>query len=350
LFCGILLTLAVACRGTSATPTAPIIATATLPPAATATRVAAPISDATLQLSNWHDMIYHPGLERLVLVNGGPEQGKDASDPLELWGWDDSAWRLIVADPAGPRWRNFAALTYDAGRGVLVLFGGLDGDGTELADLWEWDGQTWTERTAPGPTSREAAGLTYDAARGQTVLFGGAHNGRMQSEVWTWDGTTWTRAADGPAARFVGGFAFDSLRNVVWLFGGHSVSASGWQIYGDTWAWDGVAWTEMDVDGPSPRDGARAAYDPTSGRVLLFGGAQIEPSITFLAETWAWDGEQWTQLDAPGPVGRAHHSFLFDPSRGHIVMAGGAGADGAVLADMWEWDGQGWVCLAMCGE
>jgi hypothetical protein len=301
-----------------------------------------------LVLGNWHDMVYHAALGHVVLVNGGPEQGKPAADPLALWGWDGAHWSLLSADAAGPRWRNFASITYDEGREVLVLYGGLDGDGRELEETWEWDGHTWAQRQVPGPGGREAAALAYDSARGLVVLFGGASRGVMQAETWTWDGQAWRQAASGPPARFPGGFVFDPLRAEIVLAGGHSLAGNRWSVYGDTWTWDGAMWREVDVGGPSPRDGARAVFDPASGRVLLFGGVQTEPTIQFMDDTWAWDGEQWTQLEAPGPAGRAHHGLVYDAARGRIVLAGGAGEGGRLLPDVWEWVGEGWRCALAC--
>jgi hypothetical protein len=299
-------------------------------------------------LGNWHDMLYHAGLGQVVLVNGGPETGKPVDDPLELWGWDGGGWRLLSAE--GPRWRNFAAVAYDAGRGVLVLYGGLSGDGQELDETWEWDGRDWRQSAAPGPGGREAPGMAYDSARGTVVLFGGARRGQPQGDTWTWDGVAWTRqAALGPAARFPGAFVFDPLREVVWLFGGHRVASSGWQTYGDTWAWDGSGWAEFSVPGPSPRDGPRGVFDPAAGRVLLFGGAEIEPAVRVLADTWAWDGAAWTELAAPGPPGRVHASLAYDVARRQVLLAGGANQAGAPpLADVWAWDGSGWICRLDC--
>ncbi len=319
-------------------------------PALTPAEATATLTAANLTPGNWHDMVYHAALGKVVLVNGGPETGKPADEPAALWTWAGTGWQLAAADPAGPRWRNFAALAYDAGREVLVLYGGIGGDGVELADTWEWNGRQWRDRTGPGPGAREAAGMTYDAARGVIVLFGGASGGAMQADTWTWDGANWTEAGSGPPARFPGGLVYDPAREVVWLMGGHAISGGRWQVYGDTWAWDGTTWQELQAAGPSPRDGARAAFDPNSGQVLLFGGAQLEPAVQVLADTWLWDGEQWTELDVPGPPGRLHHMLAYDEMRGRILLAGGAGAGGALLNDAWEWDGEGWRCVSVCGE
>ena len=44
--------------------------------------------------------------------------------------------------------------------------------------------------TAPSP--RYDAGMAYDAARGQVVLFGGQDAFSFFGDTWTWDGAAWT--------------------------------------------------------------------------------------------------------------------------------------------------------------
>jgi hypothetical protein len=79
---------------------------------------------------------------QVVLVNGGPENGKSPTALVELWGWNGVQWILLSADPNGPRWRNFASVAYDSNRKTLVLYGGLPPE-QDFKDTWEWDGSTW---------------------------------------------------------------------------------------------------------------------------------------------------------------------------------------------------------------
>ena len=102
----------------------------------------------------WHHLVYDARLGAVVLVNGAPERGLPADAPLELWSWDGRAWRRL--DPGGgevPRWRNFAAVAYDTDRSVLIVHGGLQGEGRPLDETWEWDGQRWRRFPADGPTT-----------------------------------------------------------------------------------------------------------------------------------------------------------------------------------------------------
>jgi hypothetical protein len=42
-------------------------------------------------------MVSHAALGQVVLLNGGPERGKPATAPLELWGWDGTQWICMYA-------------------------------------------------------------------------------------------------------------------------------------------------------------------------------------------------------------------------------------------------------------
>jgi hypothetical protein len=234
-------------------------------------------------------------------------------------------------------------------RSVLVLYGGVQPQGQDFEDTWEWDGQNWMRKDGEGPGPREAAGIAYDAERERTVLYGGAQLGNMMGDTWEWDGREWRQAASqGPQARFPAGFVYDAGRHVVMLFGGHALDARGFTTYGDTWTWDGATWRLSTSPGPSPRDGARAAFDPLSTHTLLFGGAQIDPTVTVLNDTWLWDGSQWLQIEVEGPPPRVHPAMAFDVSRERFVMTGGANTLRTILGDTWEWDGQTWTCEAGC--
>lgn len=336
LFIGIVLT---ACTPKAA----PTVSLTLLPtPQPTATEI------VSLTLGNWHDLIYHEQMGRVLLVNGGPENGKSPADPIELWSWGDGHWSLLSADLKGPRWRNFASVAYNSKRNVLVLYGGLTAD-QDFKDTWEWDGENWTQFTVEGPGLREGAGMTYDSKRDRVILFGGAQSGKMMNDTWEWDGVQWTNVSnEGPSPRFPAGFVYDAAHQNILLFGGHSFSTQGYTTYADTWTWDGVGWKQVTTEGPSARDGARAIFVPTSDHVLLFGGAEIDSTVTNLNDTWIWDGVLWDQMDIQGPPARVHPAMAFDESRGMIVMTGGSNGPNATLSDTWELDGESWVCVDGC--
>jgi hypothetical protein len=90
-------------------------------------------------------------------------------------------------------------MTYDSGRGRVVMFGGsgqLPSGGYPppesyiwLSDLWEWDGARWTPLAAQGPPSKGGQpGLAYDDHRHRLMLVGG---GGGLAGTWVWAGGKW---------------------------------------------------------------------------------------------------------------------------------------------------------------
>src|SRR5262245_9504550 len=80
--------------------------------------------------------------------------------------------------------------------------------------------------------------------------------------------------ADGPVGRWDMGLAPDPLGRVV-LFGGLTVNTNGRLVrLGDTWTWDGSAWTEQHpADHPEAWAGMEMAFDEVRNEVVLFGGS-----------------------------------------------------------------------------
>src|SRR5215510_1708725 len=71
--------------------------------------------------------------------------------------------------------------------------------------------QGWVQRY---PGSRQDHATAYDSARGVTVLFGGYGDGPWGGdETWEWDGNAWTqRVVSGPSRRSWHAMAYDSAR------------------------------------------------------------------------------------------------------------------------------------------
>lgn len=172
--------------------------------------------------------------------------------------------KAIWQQKGTPTARAFHALAYDSTRDRVVLFGGISGN-LRLDDTWEWDGTKWLNVSldvplTQRPPARERHALAYDAGRNVVVLFGGRGNGGPLSDTWEWDGTTWTEKTplDTPLPRSGHALAYDPIRGRVVLFGGQDGSG---QALGDTWEWDGENWIEGEGTSPPARFEHALAYD-----------------------------------------------------------------------------------------
>ena len=253
------------------------------------------------------------------------------------WEWDGESW--VELDDMGPA--GSVALIYDTSRSRLISFGTKD---KKVGETWAWDGEEWTQLADTGPGPRDTA-MAYDIVRDRIVLFGGeslvASGGSfpMYGDTWEWNGEAWTQEEDqGPSARAGHSMIYDAERKQTILFGG----IGGSQAFGDSWAWDGQRWKLLVGFGPSARYWHAVAYDDHAKQTILFGGSYPGTSgpRPALGDTWGWDGKSWIQRQDIGPPARFGASMAYDSDRDTIVLFGGRGAadTGAnpTLHDTWE--------------
>ena len=229
---------------------------------------------------------------------------------------------------------------------------GGDGVATTSTPAAEWRRTSLRKTTDISPSRRYGHTMARDDARGRITLFGGCSDEDAAGtfvpldDTWILSQGHWSPVVtldpdlDGdPPPRCAHSTAYDPARDRMVMFGGFGNTGG----LADTWEWDGSSWTLRDEGGgPSARTGAAMAFDPTSSRVLLYGGhtrADSQPND----ETWAWDGIQWTQLFPTDPENDANPGAI---TLG--AMAFDRTADLAVLVTptMWGWTGVSWKRLA----
>lgn len=310
---------------------------------------------ATPSPTHWGGgLAYDAERERVVYFGGTNGNAAQA----QTWEWDGAAWTQRT--PAtSPFARYLGGLAYDTLKKRIVLFGGSNDTLTNprLSDLWEWDGSNWTPKSpaAPlAPPARYGHGLAYDTERERMVLFGGRLNDASTkfADTWEWNGQTWTEKSPAPtlqrpAKRYFHSLAYAAARKRTVLFGGQAENGA---ALSDTWEWDGTAWVERTpASSPSGRYGYALAYDSARERVVLFGGCTSlngDCSVNLLGDTWEWDGNNWEARSvATAPPARAYHAMAYDSTRHRVVLFSGYLGPGSLPSDTWEWDGTTWVQL-----
>jgi len=184
--------------------------------------------------------------------------------------------------------------------------------------------------------------MAYDAARQRIVLFfGGFGATRYCGDTWVWDGSAWTQVADtGPDPRYFHGMVYDDSRQRVVLFGGFGSAAPGAPTYlGDTWEWDGTEWTQIADTGPSERYMPAMAFDRSRECQVLFGGLF---QATWFNDTWEWDdGTGWVKRQDMGPQSIAFPIITYTDNR-TVLFASKSGVF-VGSGQTWEWDGKLWT-------
>ncbi len=322
-------------------------------------------------------MVFDRARQRCVMFGGDAQ-------PNATFEWNGTAWTVAAASaPASLSWLSFRPLMErDPASGSAVLFEGgrkwqwggsgwsmtptqllpVDRDTTvactdtirnrvvaytSTGGTFEWDGVAWSQLA--GATGIRGLTMVFDAARGTSVQFGGQTSGLAVNDVTrTWNGTAWSvvPAPNRPSPRYYASLAYDAARQRVVLFGGigpNPPNPGPPPVYGDTWTFDGVTWTEHFGPGPSPRFDPAMAYDPVRQVVVLHGGGGFGTGNN---DTWEWNGTGWLQrTPAVAPPIRGSAALAFDPQRGALVLAGGRWVGPST--DTWTWDGTTWTSLTL---
>src|SRR5262249_12417773 len=122
-------------------------------------------------------------------------------------------WTLL--QPAGPlpTPRFGASAVYDPRRDQMVVFGGVNANGSALGDLWTLSlgsNPAWTpvQPVNAGPSPRTESSVVYDASRDLIWLFRGGTSAALPNDLWTLSPSsppTWQvipqTSADLPAGR-----------------------------------------------------------------------------------------------------------------------------------------------------
>lgn len=274
----------------------------------------------------------------------------------------DQPWVHERPPGLSPAPRYSPAMAAHTPSGKVVLFGGVDTSAlvnvtgrSVLEDTWTWNGRSWEEDRRPGPPSRYGAKMAYHAASGKVVLFGGVTGSGPADDTWTWDPTAgWDHQENlsvRPPARGDAVMAEHPTSGTVVLFGGSSNGEMHGAL-GDTWTWDGSAWSEQrPLVSPSARTEAAMAYHAGTQRVVLFSGrarSAPEAEIHYDNATWTWDGTTWRQEStAERPWRRWLGAMAPHEAAGEVVLFGGYGTlkeeKIADWDDTWTWDGKAWA-------
>jgi N-acetylneuraminic acid mutarotase len=145
-----------------------------------------------------------------------------------------------------------------------------------------------------------------------------------------------TAFANNPSPRTGARMAFDAKEGVGVLFGGRGPFDGATQLVHDsdeTWFWIGSRWVQtFPLDHPAARNSQSMVYDTHRQRVLLFGGryeaAVYQGNAAVYNDTWAWQDGNWAPLGpAAAPPSRYSAGIAYDSDRDRVVLFGGSIVD-----------------------
>jgi len=235
--------------------------------------------------------------------------------------------------------RGLPTMVVDTADRSIVMFGGSNG--TEYhSDVWELlldtlEGYSWLPVRTGGtlPPGRSGHTAIYDPVGHQMVIFAGRAASGKVADVWSFNLATdaWQQLSPSgvpPGPRAWHTAAYCPTRHSMVVVDGRSDVAPYDEVY--ELLLDSMKWRLVSVGGshPTPRWGHAMEYDPTSNRMIVFGGENA--GGVQMNDVWALDlapgSETWTELSTSGqpPSLRAAMASCFDAEARKFFIFGGS--------------------------
>ncbi len=265
----------------------------------------------------------------------------------DVWRWNGSSWSQIGGDGFNSGW---AASTFNEVMSMFYqggsLYAGLGTStaGTFHAEVWRYTGSTWTKLAASG------IGFTASAYEGVASLSGDGTNiyaglslSQGDADVWRYNGSTWTQ---------IGG---DGL-NSGWTLGYYNFTMAWYnsKLYVDAtqastgdvfFSWNGTAWSR---EGGQNFNGSWGCYNISSVRAMTTSNGKLYAGLgtnSNCPSVYEFDGSSWRLIGAPGlnsGWGTSGYSTVSSmTSMGgelYVGLTGSQNSDGEV----WKWNGSTW--------
>jgi hypothetical protein len=277
------------------------------------------------------------------------------------------SWTQLSPNPdptyGFPTTRSGHTAVYDTTNNLMTIFGGSS-YGSILDDVWALSTANGLEGTpawiqlfpsGSSPSGRVYHSAIYDNVNNIMTIFGGFTTGIYLNDVWilgTANGLggtpTWTQlfpTGSAPTTRELHTAVYDPTSNRMIVFGGYNNVKGAlndlWVLSHANGLGGAPAWTNYSPAGtpPSARYAHTAIYDTTSNQMIIYGGYS---GSTYLNDVWVLSYANglggtptWTKLSPTGetPANRAYHTAIYDNSNNSMTIFGGY--NGSYLNDVW---------------
>jgi hypothetical protein len=221
--------------------------------------------------------------------------------------------------------------------------------------------QSWNSN---GPVPRALSSMVYDAASHRVIMFGGGSSDLTASfpalnDVWRLYGSATPLGGSGlnwnlvrpagtpPAPRSGAPSGYDPSSNRMIIFGGvvgpTTCANDLWVLTNANGFGGNAGWMQLSTSGgpPAPRWESGGVYDPTSNTLMIFGGDNCN-NVPF-GDYWVLSNANgvsgtptWTQLlNSGGPGARRSFGLVYDPGTNELLLFGGYNDSGGYFNDVW---------------
>jgi hypothetical protein len=177
------------------------------------------------------------------------------------------------------------------------------------------------------------------------LLVSGALTNHAAAQSWS---------SNGPLPRALESMVYDASTHRIIVFGGGSSDLTSsftglndlWRLYGapNPLGGTGLNWNQVHAVGtpPAPRSGHSAGYDPTSNRMIVFGGQLGQTTcandVWVLTNANGFGGNAgWMELSPSGgpPPVRQEQGGVYDLGSNTLMIFGGDNCTNGAFSDVW---------------
>ncbi len=292
---------------------------------------------------------------RSTVVSGGNTYvglGLGVGD-AEVWKWNGTTWSQIGGDGLNSGWSD---QVFEDVNGLAVvgttLYAGLGTNAAGDAEVWSCNMATnctnWSKIGGDGANGSWAAS-TFESVQSLSVLgstvYVGLGAGAGDAEVWTWSGSAWSK---------IGGDGVNSSWNAVYE-SVQGLEHDGTNTYvglgttagdGEVWKWNGTTWSQIGGDGMNGSWAASPAIEYVASLSYFGGSLYVGTAVTAGdGDVWKYNGTTWSQIGGDGLNGgwaaSAYEIVSSLSNDGTSLFAGLGSTTGD--GEVYQWNGTAWT-------
>lgn len=297
-------------------------------------------------LIRWGAMMALVPQEHRAVIFGGTHYPNRAGDANDTWSYDFDTRTFTEIETTGevPPVRYCHCTTYLPSTHELLVVGGRSSRGPlpPFASVLSLETGVWTKIQGDVPFGIIGCNVEWMPDLGRAIVFGGASSAGNEDKTWSYDpaAKTFTQLMPDhrPPGRRDASSAYDPIHRRMLVYGGATrVGVPPFAHLADVWAFDGVDWTELpQTSAPTARRYMVGGVDPATNLWVLATGTKEDEDF---ADTWFFDLESSTfaRQTATSTISpRGFSGSVFDPERGQLFVFGGLEVENLVgLADGW---------------
>ncbi|HMS50505.1 MAG TPA: hypothetical protein PKA02_03690, partial [Candidatus Saccharibacteria bacterium] len=215
----------------------------------------------------------------------------------EVWSWNGSSWTKLGGDGLDSSWNtNYSAaksLAVNAG----ILYAGVGSTGNN-GSVWKYESGSWTKIGGDGANSSWNNVFRYVTSmnfyNGELVA-GGTGSTGASAEVWKWSGSTWTKIGGDGAGSSWNTATYLEVNALATYQGKLIAGVGGSAGDGEAWEYDGSTWTKIGGDSV---DGSWDGITHRRVASLAVYNGDLYVGTSGSAgdgDAWKYDGSTWSQ-------------------------------------------------------